>query len=142
MSSTHRSKWGCTMRALHYASVAGLLTMLGVTAGCDQSLQASASNGKSDSDSGSNVVCVTRRDCTYDIVPVVETEADCACPKCPVDAGAIGRASATERERQFSKVCGKWAQSHACPPTFCEAPAKLACTQGQCSLEGQQGGLP
>jgi hypothetical protein len=142
MSSEHRSKWGCMMRALHYVGVAGLVTTLGLTAGCDQALQASASNDESGPSSGSNAVCVTRRDCSYDIVPVVETEADCACPKCPADAGAISRASATERERQFSKVCGKWAESHACPPTFCEAPVKLACAEGKCSLEGEQGGEP
>jgi hypothetical protein len=123
------------------SAVLGLLTVLG-TAGCDQSSNAAAPQAVPSPEGGGDVVCGSRRDCTYDIVPLVESEADCACPKCPVDAPAIPRAAYQERAKAFSKICGNWAQTNACPPTFCETPPKLACVTGQCSLEGQQGVEP
>ncbi len=126
-------------KPLSRACLPVLLALLAVAslAGCDQTLNATPQSEPSP-EAGGDLVCSSRRDCTYDIVPVVETEADCACPRCPVDVDAVPRGTYEQRAKTYSKVCGAWAQQHACPPTFCETPPKLACVSGECSLEGQK----
>ena len=115
----------------------GALALLAASsmAACDQSKVGKGSAGESD------LSCSSRRDCTYDIVPVVQKEADCSCPQCPVDAPAVARSVYEERAKAFAQVCGAWSKTHACPPTFCSPPPRLSCVAAQCSLEGQQGGL-
>jgi hypothetical protein len=71
-------------------------------------------------------------DCAYATIPDVQSTADCACPRCPHEVGALTRKELDERRRRFRQFCAQWAEQNPCPLAACKQPQRLALTRGQC----------
>jgi hypothetical protein len=129
--------------AVRFVRTALLPLLVAAVCACEQTsgIDGAPSGGGSASVGGpatDSLSCTTRRDCTYAIVPAVESTDDCTCPVCPSEASSVvNRTTHEARMETFRKVCGEWSKSNACMPGFCSSPTALACVDGQCRLAGE-----
>jgi predicted small lipoprotein YifL len=79
--------------------------------------------------------CTTATDCAYETLGEIEDESDCACAKCPHEAGAVSASAMVARRESFKRECGDWVKEYRCAPGFCEQPGELACVKGVCRVE-------
>jgi hypothetical protein len=85
-----------------------------------------------DKDGSTETQQVALTDCVYATIPDVQSSADCACPQCPHEVGALTRSELDERRRRFRKFCGEWAEHNPCPLGACKQPQPLTLTEGRC----------
>jgi hypothetical protein len=105
--------------------------LVGVVAGC----QVDASARADTAEMNDALTCESTSDCAYATVPLLESEADCACPSCAAEAQPINRDALDRRMAAFRRICRQWAETHPCPPVSCRSPGRLACSdQNECAF--------